>query len=130
MKIMNFKYVGEGIQELKYFPENQRRKCFLKAVRKSYRHFGTWVGLLLFFSLGHLGAHYASAINQFVREFFSSSMRSEEFLSMGVSWVGLFALYYFQMKAIKSELMKEILPNHGLESTSAPPAAGTLETHP
>ena len=25
---------------------------------------------------------------------------------------------------------QKIIPNHGLESTSAPPAAGTLETHP
>jgi len=34
-------------------------------------------------------------------------------------------------QAVKASLNKiEIKPNHGLESTGAPPAAGTPETHP
>lgn len=33
-------------------------------------------------------------------------------------------------RQIMLERLKQRSPNHGLESTSAPPAAGTLETHP
>ena len=50
------------------------------------------------------------------------------FLNMGISLVGLGALYYFQMKAIRAELLKLIeyqqggAPNH--QSPSAPVIGG------
>ena len=105
---MAYKFMGEDMPELTCIPTGQRRASYLRAVKKSYGHFGTWAGLCLFVALAYCGAEYSHQINESVRHFFASKERSEMFLSMGMCCAGIGTLYYFQMKAIKAEVLKII----------------------
>lgn len=108
---MAYKFVGENMPELKLFPKEQRRALFLCAARRSYGHFSTWAGLCLWIAFVYCGAEYVDQINEALRGIFVPTKRSEMFLSLGLSLVGFGALYCFQMKAIKTELL-EMIASH------------------
>jgi hypothetical protein len=118
---MGYEFLGERVQELKHIPAEQRRSSFLRAVKKPYGHFSTWLGLFIFLALSYLGATYGKEFNQQVREFFASSERSEMFLSVATTWVGMFVLYHFQMKVIKGELLKQISSQPSAGGDGIPP---------
>ena len=120
---MAYKFIGEDVPELKLFPKAQRRTIFLRAARNSYGHFSTWAGFCLCVAVTYCGVEYSVHINESLRRFFAAARTSEMFLNMGISLVGLGALYYFQIKAIKAELLKLIesqqrdTPNHQNRTT-------------
>src|SRR5665647_672016 len=105
---MAYKFIGENLPELTCIPMGQRRASFLHAAKKSYGYFGTWVGFCLFIALTYCSAKYSHQINESVRGFFASREISEIFLNIGMCCAGFGTLYYFQIRAIKAELLKMI----------------------
>lgn len=108
---MSYQFIGEGIRELKEVPVEERRKTFLKAVGKSYLHGRTWFGVLLFILASYVGANFSQQIADTLGELFSTPTRGEMFVSVGLSGLALFALYRFQIEAIKNEIRKMKNPN-------------------
>ena len=105
--IMGYKFIGEGIPELKEIPADQRRKRFLSAVAKSFLYLRTWVGLLLFCLIAYVGVNFSHQIANAFGELLSTPKRREMFVSMALSTLALFALYRGQIGAIKKEIRKK-----------------------
>jgi hypothetical protein len=49
---MGMKFIGERSAELLVWPESERRRVYLQAVRRSYCSVWTWVGFAAFLTLG------------------------------------------------------------------------------
>ena len=71
-----------------------------------------------------ISAHYAEMMVASMRWIFCATLPAFSVILILIGW-GL--LSNLKQRRILSEIKR---PNHGLESTGAPPAAGTPETHP
>ena len=107
---MGYKFIGEGSPELMAWPESERRRIFLQAVRRSYCRMQTWAGFILFLVITIYARPLAEFIYSFVNIKLGKFIEGPKDLADILGMCAIIMLGLVQVYVIRKELRKMEAP--------------------
>lgn len=105
---MAFSYLGENVAILRDLPPEQRRIVYRAAVKRSYSHGRTWVGLLAFLFVACSTDSLTEAVTSAWVDVGPPVEHFEGVVRMAITFIAWGILWQFQRSAVLAELRKDV----------------------